>query len=812
VKRLVWIVALATSGMLASPAAAQSLSDQICSGAPIVSPEGIEMTVSGGTCLGDPSSGFRYVTSAPGCEFLPPMVPPGTSADFCNEGPLCTGCGSGAITVHFSEPVRLISMGFGTSGAFRLDCTGVGGICQSYGATGRIHANGGRTSLGGILNWEGVSTASVTQFNASNGLYQFQLDSVTFARSSTCDPANTADFDGDALLDEWETCGLDIAPDGTISVCEQPPCDLDLPAMGADPFQRDLFVEIDWMRKGPHQKAHYPRRRAINRIVAAFQGRGIRLHIDAGPGSVMNPDTGATWGALSRSASVPHVARLGTCGADVTPACEASIWTGSGPGVVSFDDIKTANFEALRGPVFRYGLLAHGIHLPPSSQFGISGVARGAPAQDFIVSLGDWNPSGGGTPKQLGGTIMHELGHTLGLDHGGLGDPTGWKPNYLSVMNYHYQTTGLIAGGVPGLFDYSFLALPNLDENLLDEDLGLTGGLAAVSAQLAGYGTKWWCGGFCQSGPVCSADSQCAPGLCVGLLAVNSTSDATAPIDWDCDGNPGGFSTADINTPRSEPPALKVLDGSVTNDWANLDFAGGSIGSLGVSPPPAVGGGFVELTAEGAALGRLPLDLVVEAPVDVGVDAGATHIHEFEITNVGTLPDTYQLAVFSSEGWAQLGTVPFLLGPLAPDETASVSIEVRVPDQAHSDGGDALRLIATSSVDSNLSDEDTTVTVALADLDGDTVSNPVDNCLALANPGQQDRDGDYFGNACDCDFDGDGVCGIADFNLFLPDFMSATDAGTGTDMDADGVVGIGDFNLFLPGFISGAPGPSGFLP
>ena len=33
---------------------------------------------------------------------------------------------------------------------------------------------------------------------------------------------------------------------------------------------------------------------------------------------------------------------------------------------------------------------------------------------------------------------MHELGHTLGLQHGG-GDGVKYKPNYHSVMNYTWQ-------------------------------------------------------------------------------------------------------------------------------------------------------------------------------------------------------------------------------------------------------------------------------------------------------------------------------------------------------------------------------------
>jgi len=95
------------------------------------------------------------------------------------------------------------------------------------------------------------------------------------------------------------------------------------------------------------------------------------------------------------------------------------------------------------------------------------------------------------------------------------------------------------------------------------------------------------------------------------------------------------------------------------------------------------------------------------------------------------------------------------------------------------------------------------------DADEDVVEDGLDNCVQVSNPGQQDTDGDDYGNACDCDFNQNLTCNIADFNVFLPDFVSALDSGIGTDMDSNGGVGIGDFNLFLPGFIAGEPGPSG---
>ena len=75
-----------------------------------------------------------------------------------------------------------------------------------------------------------------------------------------------------------------------------------------------------------------------------------------------------------------------------------------------------------------------------------------------------------GTILQQAGTLMHELGHALGLLHGGEEDVNN-KPNYLSVMNYSFQACGVptSAGLLPGICDYSRLVqgalLPPLDEN-----------------------------------------------------------------------------------------------------------------------------------------------------------------------------------------------------------------------------------------------------------------------------------------------------------------------------------------------------------
>jgi hypothetical protein len=149
------------------------------------------------------------------------------------------------------------------------------------------------------------------------------------------------------------------------------------------------------------------------------------------------------------------------------------------PGVISsdwstFDTIKTANFASERKRIFHYCIFAHDINAQ-----GTSGISRGIPERDFVVSLGEWTNHVGTTQEQAG-TFMHELGHNINLHHGGI-DDTNYKPNFLSIMNYSFQTRGLRKSKKDGLFDYSHFLLPALDEFHLDETKGLNGG-AAINA------------------------------------------------------------------------------------------------------------------------------------------------------------------------------------------------------------------------------------------------------------------------------------------------------------------------------------------
>jgi len=140
-------------------------------------------------------------------------------------------------------------------------------------------------------------------------------------------------------------------------------------------------------------------------------------------------------------------------------------------------------------------------YLGPTSSSGHSDFRGGG---DSMVTLGFWgsdDPASNevGTVDEQTGTLMHELGHTLGLTHGGTyyedqnnpsvpTDELNCKPNYLSVMNYLFQVRGFVDGG----FDYSGQTLASLYKTTpqLSESAGI--GTAIENGATAGHLTRWY--------------------------------------------------------------------------------------------------------------------------------------------------------------------------------------------------------------------------------------------------------------------------------------------------------------------------------
>ncbi len=405
----------------------------------------------------------------------------------------------------------------------------------SFGADGQANAPGEQIYFNGNListsDWDGADGPNQLWDTHTHDVSAYIKEGDTSATISY--PGNASDClvwvgaivavpasdaDGDGLMDVWEKNGYTDPISGK---------SVDLPGMGAAVKHKDAFIEIDYMEAGDH--THKPLNKAVKKVVAAFKSApvpnpdgktGITLHVDYGQG-----------GLYTGGNSLTHE--------DILPGVINDDWT-------SFDAIKDANLAAERKPIFHYCLFAHDI-----SPQGTSGISRGIPGSDFVVSLGSWTNHVGTTQEQAG-TLMHEFGHNINLHHGG-DDDTNYKPNFLSIMNYFFQTRGLHKSGKDGNFDYSRHLMPALEETGLDESDGLDGEAATDV-----YGTRY----FCPNG------------------SEKSVNLANSPIDWNCNGDATeDLLAADINADGSQTTLMGF------NDWDNLDFRGGSIGSpVGVAP------------------------------------------------------------------------------------------------------------------------------------------------------------------------------------------------------------------------------------
>ncbi len=416
------------------------------------------------------------------------------------------------------------------------------------------------------------------------------------------------DSDADGLPDEWEKNGVTIQ--GSF---------IDLPKMGAKPLHKDIFVHVDWMGQDPARPAvlFYPDPRAIQMVIDAFAAApvtnpdhtdGIAIHIDLGEDSIMKP--GEKWGDLSKAGDVPFQESTGLVDLGDIPSEETYNWN-------DVDMLKKQHFvPAHRQRIFHYAVFANAL----GSGLHRSGLARGRgrPGADFIVTLGTRTTPGGTTLEQAG-TFMHELGHNLGLHHGG-GDGVNQKPNYLSIMNYSFQVSGLLSpNGQQRQIDYSRVALPSLDESSLDENDGikdpvkhlttwssLTNPNTATNACAhnpdsynrlflpLSQALDWNCDGARSLTPVAediNGDGICVErGAYVGLLHTTPVGDdeATASAisagpDRQCDTTAASGDVQKSPVGHIQPDVLQGF-----SDWPALVFdGGGSIGALGAEEGPA---------------------------------------------------------------------------------------------------------------------------------------------------------------------------------------------------------------------------------
>ena len=187
---------------------------------------------------------------------------------------------------------------------------------------------------------------------------------------------------------------------------------LDLYSMGARVNQRDIFVELDHMESATVDLV--PQIAAMQTLKDVFAAHGFALHLDVGSvfSAGFNP---AQFNMGQGTGRVPYEACLGWAVGDCPGNSSASYRT--------IYDWKWQHFDVRRRPIFHYGLIGDAAAEGEGGRGELFG-------NDFSVTSG---AGGGGNV----GVLMHELGHNLGLRHGGDEDMQ-YKPNYLSVMNYLY--------------------------------------------------------------------------------------------------------------------------------------------------------------------------------------------------------------------------------------------------------------------------------------------------------------------------------------------------------------------------------------
>jgi uncharacterized repeat protein (TIGR01451 family) len=538
------------------------------------------------------------------------------------------------------------------------------------------------------------------------------------------------DLDADGIPDCWERNGIQIkATDGHI---------VTLPLPKATVGHKDLFVEADYMdcaaggdnTCAANSHSDEPVQGAMDEVVNAFRQAPVD-NLVGGPGIDLH---------LADADAVPLVGRFGFP-EDINSNCPASSFNGYKSHFFGTPHERTDSDSALllmaKRLVYRYAIFAD--QLPDTwdpkagtcNATGSSGISE-IGGNDFIVTVGSWGSTKWaavgclaherratcGLRQIQAATFMHELGHTLGLRHGGNED-VNCKPNYLSVMNYVFQFPGNVptrplsySAGIAGTSVDD--PLPPLDENALDESSGLGGP--------AGMSTVYGVGGVAQFAPT------------------------QGGIDWNLYGGIGGSSSVDlkrIDDITACSGTWPTVDGSTTTEVFNAALNESSIPGTGAFTVTRAGG-------------------TVDNPVRVFVDG--RHLRLILAAPVGGADDV-SVTYSPPQG---PGAIPLQLGDGTPigaytdhltNTTAHHVVLTGYDDWPHllynfRDSSDFADGSARSSVDSapDVTEADAVAAAASMDFDSDGIPNGSDNCSAIANSSQSDTDGDGIGDACDADF------------------------------------------------------------
>ena len=590
------------------------------------------------------------------------------------------------------------------------------------------------------------------------------------------DGNGSTDNDGDGLCDDWERNGIDFNADGFV----------DLPInqgfYAAHENQKDIYVEIDCMKSGTIDACPYGD--ALSKVEEEFYKHNIYLIF--GGENIISPyvdDKIPVVNPLTFGYRVPGPLNdfLDLKWGDPSDPCDGYFGTANdraGQG----DPANCANILGARRLVFHYAIFGVDIFDYPNT----AGLAY-MPGPNLLVAVESCSERGiklmGGDPNLEKSRIeveasvfMHELGHCLGLDHGG-GDGVNYKPNYLSIMNYMFGYRNIVPDRP---LDYSREALPDLDEYHLNEFDGIAPGyypgqLRYEHTSFTYYDTA---NDICPFAPAAPA----APISTIG------------PIDWN---NMNGLESSveagiHLKDKDSDSDGLEDCQNALWefdllsghNDWNNLFYNFRASWAF-----------TEDLLDYYESLEKTDQKLIEETS-DQNLIVERT---EQEIIEESMMAD------FDGDGISNY------------DDNC---VQIPNSDQADIDEDSVGDVCDNCPYQANSEQEDN---------DDDGLGNVCDNCPDVANPDQADFDNDNQGDACDLDDDNDGMPDQYEidngFDPFDPaDALLDSDgdgfsnlresiAGTDpwnpnyvpcaicwTDLNEDGLVGVVDLEIFSSDF------------
>ncbi len=203
---------------------------------------------------------------------------------------------------------------------------------------------------------------------------------------------------------------------------------------GANPFQKDIFLEFDWTESHTEGATNMPSEELIDEMKLRFAEHDINLNVDLG--------------SLGGSEVIPYVTNFNF------DTLTDLYW----------DYFLHNDLENPRKNIFHYGLICD---KGPGNGFAMIGWGH---LNGFCISADVLKKNQQIQPRQklITHGSMHELGHTMGLvvdDFGGNDNHGATKPlhrefwkyrNYKSIMHYRYTYSILdFSDGDNGKVDYN---------------------------------------------------------------------------------------------------------------------------------------------------------------------------------------------------------------------------------------------------------------------------------------------------------------------------------------------------------------------